>query len=169
MAAADILIQPEARGIYHTDNFEPKALETATGFLKLNHKSWHILWNRVRGLHNHQVHYLLTDIALGATEEQIKDAFENNRAYQQPIAASDDPGDSVNDQNFESFLGQSDKYAVWLKYFEDKVNKDGWHAVMSEFLFSGTPRADDLERRMYQGQSDMSPLENNTCKDDWSA
>ncbi len=154
MTSSTICVRPEKVGVFHVDSIQEDAVKTANHLLQVNHDEWHIMWNSPRGLHNHQVHYLLTEVALGASPEQIQQAFENNKNYQRPIEAGDESGQlEINENNFSSALGYHEYYRAWLAYFQEEIEKKGWQDVLKEYLFSRTARADDMLGRMFEGMS----------------
>lgn len=156
MTSTTIRVTTQKVGVFHVDDVHDEAITAANTFLQFNHDEWHILWNMIRGvaLHNHQVHYILTDVALGASAQEIKAAFDNNKDYQQPIDSGDESRSLMIDENdFASALGKAAYYRAWLTFFEDKISKHGWQAVLKKYLFSRTAEADDLLGRMCEGES----------------
>ncbi|KAK6365026.1 hypothetical protein LTS17_011722 [Exophiala oligosperma] len=154
MSFSTVAITTANTGIDHADNITPGSLEAANQLLQHNHDKWHVMWDTVKagGLHNHQVHYLLTDLALGASPEQIKIAFESNKGYQREIDAGDEKSKHViTSENFEEYLAHYEYYAPWLDFFQNEINQKGWQAVLGEYLFDETPRANDLLGRMFEG------------------
>lgn len=154
MSSTTITVTSATTGIDHADDITLSSVEAANRLLQHNHDNWHILWDSVKagGLHNHQVHYLLTDLALGVSPEQIQTAFDNNKAYQRAIEAGDeDRKHVITEENFEDSLAHQEYYAAWLDFFQDEINQKGWQDVLIEYLFAETPRADDLLGRMFEG------------------
>lgn len=159
MASSQIIVTPDHLGIFHVKNISSESVDTVNKYLQSNHDEFHILWNVPRNLHNHQVHYLLTDLALGATPAQICQAFESNTAYQRPLQAGDESQEKViTDVTFESALGWADYYASWVRYFQGEISAKGWQAVLTENLFAGTPRANDLLGRMFEGEAETHKI-----------
>ena len=157
MSSTEILVNSQKLGFLHVNGVSTESVNEVNRFLQHNHENFHILWNVERNLHNHQVHYLLTDLALGASPDQIRDAFEGNTAYQRPLQAGDESHQKlINDENFAPSLGQADHYASWIRYFSDQVAGKGWQYVLTEYLFAQTARADDLLGRMYEGETQPS-------------
>ena len=153
MSSTTIYVTPEKAGIFHVEDVSTTAIETANKLLQANHEEWHILWNAERFLHNHQVHYLLTDVALGASAEQVKEAFDNNKDYQLSVDTGDEERlFSIDEGNFSSALGQAPFYRAFLKYFERKIEENGWENILRDYLFARTSRADDLLGRMLEGE-----------------
>lgn len=153
--APTIALTPQTPGIFRVEAIPAGSAETANELLQFNHDNWHILWDTVRagGLHNHQVHYLLTDFALGASPDQIKEAFRNNKDYQRPLNGGNEWRQlTIDDTNFSECLGQHKFYAAWLNHFENEVAAKGWHQVVQEYVFADTPRAKDLFGRLFEGQ-----------------
>ena len=75
---SQIALSAGTLGIFHVDKVPQESITRVNQLLQRNHDDWHIIWRMVGGLHNHQVHYLLTDLSLGATPEQIQVAFDTN-------------------------------------------------------------------------------------------
>lgn len=149
--ASTICVTPEKVGVFHVDSISDETIRKANQLLQTNHNEYHIMWNWERGLHNHQVHYLLTDLALGASPEQIQGAFDNNEDYMQPILRDGQTVEPISESNFASSLGLYANYPVWMQYFQEKIDSRGWHTVLSEYLFDRSPRANDLLGRMFEG------------------
>ena len=157
MSSTTIEVTAENAPITYVDDIKASSVSVANQFLQVNHDSFHILFNLQRGLHNHQVHYLLTDLALGASPEQIRKAFETNKDCQRPIEAGDESRQSViTQENFSTSLGQHELYAAWLVYFQHEIDQKGWKAVLGEYLFAGTSLADDLFGRLYEGKANSA-------------
>ena len=154
--APSVALTRQTPAIFRVEDIPNGSAETVNQLLQFNHNNWHIMWDTERGggLHNHQVHYLLTDFALGASPAQIKEAFRNNESYQRPLSAGDELRQlTINDINFSACLGQYKFYAAWLAYFDKEMATKGWHKVLQENIFARTPRAEDLFGRLFEGLS----------------
>ncbi|KAJ9609613.1 hypothetical protein H2200_005941 [Cladophialophora chaetospira] len=157
MSSTDVVVTAQKLGILHVDNVSTESVNEVNKYLQHNHENFHILWNVERNLHNHQVHYLLTDLALGASPDQIRRAFETNTGYQRSFQAGDESHQRVNtDENWAAAIGQADYYASWIRYFSGEIALKGWQTVLIESLFARTARADDLFGRMYEGETCLS-------------
>ncbi|KAK5060172.1 hypothetical protein LTR84_010056 [Exophiala bonariae] len=152
--APTIALTPQSPGIFRVKTIPTGSAESVNELLQFNHDNWHILWDAVRagGLHNHQVHYLLTDFALGASPAQIREAFRTNKDYQRPVDAGNNGRQlTIDDTNFSQCLGQHKLYSSWLSHFENEVAAKGWVQAVQECVFADTPRAKDLFGRMFEG------------------
>ena len=147
-----IELRPEHAGVFHVDSIPEQTFTLASRLLQYNHDRYHILWNEVRYLHNHQAHYLLTMLALGASPDQARQAFDSNVDYMRPISTSDgEKRKIIKMENFDESLGHEDLYAAWLVYFEDEISRKGWEETLNKDLFAGTKSADDLLGRTFEG------------------
>lgn len=70
-AATTVALSRNERSVFYADNIPTESLQRANELLQLNHDLFHIVFQAPRNLHNHQTHYLLTYLALGATPEQL--------------------------------------------------------------------------------------------------
>ena len=100
--------------------------------------------------------------ALGASPEQIRQAYELNRHYQvqvlerqQPLAAQlEDP------EAFQKHLGRPKNYAAYLAFFQKEIERDGVEQTLTKFIFKGDAKADDMLARMFAG---TTPDANCSC------
>ena len=152
MSPLTIDISSDVLGIFHTEDIGEDSIRTVNELLQHNHDKWHIYWRIPAGLHNHQVHYLLTDLSLGASPAQLQKAFDTNSEYQRPIEAGDESRQlSIKEETFAAGLGQVEYYAAWLEFYDNELDRKGAQQVLTEYLFSGTDRANDLLGRLYEG------------------
>lgn len=158
MAAGSIALSEHDLGIFHVDDVPLASSKRANELLQLNHDSFHVVFNATRNLHNHQTHYLLTYLALGATPEQLQQAYDGNLDYMREIDAGDPKRDNVvTEENYEKCLGQDDHYWALLKFFEAKMEQRGWQQTLIESVFAENARAEDLLYRLYEGMSNYVP------------
>jgi len=54
---------------------------------------------------------------------------------------------------FKKYLGKGKYYPEFLIFFQNEMSQKGWENVLSEFLFSGDERAEDLLARLFAGKS----------------
>ena len=157
MAASTIWMGPGASGIFQVDQIPVDSRAKTRELLQLNHENYHAIWEVARNLHNHQVHYLLTDLALGASPEQLQKAFDDNTDYMRPVDAGDEHRrHTVTEENFEASLGDEDRYLALMRFFKPLIEQKGWQAVLREFLFSRTRRGDSMLARMFEGRMNHS-------------
>lgn len=100
------------------------------------------------------MHHLLSIYALGASPAQILAAYNLNENYQLPaIINSAEVASKLHEPEFFSqCLGKSNHYRDFMKFFQDKIAAKGVEAVVTEYVFKGDERADDMLVRMYSGQ-----------------
>lgn len=153
MAATTVGLNDHQLGVFHIDNIPTASRERANKLLQLNHDKFHIVWQAQRNLHNHQTHYLLTYFALGASPEQLQQAYDSNTVYMRQIDDGD-PGrhNQVTDENYEKSLGRDDHYWALLKYFETRMGQKGWKETLLEVVFAPNLRSRDLFYRLFEGK-----------------
>lgn len=153
MSSSTLRLTENTKGIFHVDSIPAEAPALVNKLLQINHDQFHIFWETQRGMHNHQTHYLLTDFALGATLQQLQHAFDSNLDYMRPIHSdrTSEEHKILGDNYFKS-LGHFENYGAWLSFFHAQVTQLGWRAVVNHWLFSGSPQADDMIVRMFEGK-----------------
>lgn len=95
--------------------------------------------------------------SLGATPAEIQDMWDYNTPYQDEMNPGY-PGASSNHglqdpAVFEKCLGIDDCYPDFLKFFEEEIASKGMPEVVTEYLFKGDERANDILGRMFAGES----------------
>lgn len=147
-----IHITPENTGLWRvkqTDEAANKLTELLQKDLEVNH----VYFNN-HGFHNHIVHHLLALFGTGAGPAAIQKGFDDNLGYQRPLRPVHD---NVVEDLFQTwshasrYLGQGQYYPDLLAFFQREIERKGWEAVVSEYLFSGTEAAEDLLVRLYAG------------------
>jgi hypothetical protein len=113
----------------------------------------HVYFNHL-GFHNHIVHHLLALFGTGADAAAIQKGFDANLGYQRPARPTHQ--DVVDDlfntwSHATKYLGKGHYYSDFLAFFQREIERKGWEAVVSEYLFSGNGAADDLLVRLYAG------------------
>jgi hypothetical protein len=147
-----VAVTSQTLGGFHLDGIKQESIDEVNQLLQHNHEAFHVIYNTAAGMHNHHVHYLLTDLSLGATAAQLREAYHSNESYQRPIdAGTEGQLIVINEENYASALGKFENYAAWLVYFENQITQNGSQATMQEYLFAKTPRADDMLGRMFDG------------------
>lgn len=147
-----IKITSKTLGGFHVDGVQQESINEVNQLLQHNHEAFHVIFNPGPGMHNHQVHYLLTDLSLGATPGQLREAYQSNEAMQRPIdAGAEGKQIVIDDETYAAALGKFENYAAWLGYFERQVAEKGSQKTMQEYLFAKTSRADDMLGRMFDG------------------
>ena len=144
----DFPITTSTTGVWHTADISSQSAETASLLLHRNHEEFNIFWN-YKTYHNHQVHYLLTAYALGATPTQLQLAFDGNTGYQRPRLPPDEAlvGKLSDERYFKSMIS-SDTGDNWFNdfatFFQRKMKVEPWQKVVNEYLFSRTSIAEEL-------------------------
>ena len=148
-----IAVTSQTLGGFHVDGIKQDSIDEVNRLLQHNHEAFHVIYNPGPGMHNHHVHYLLTDLSLGATPAQLRQAYQSNESYQRPIdAGAEGQQIVINEENYTAALGKFENYAAWLVYFEAVIARKGWQQTMQEYLFAKSPRADDMLGRMFDGR-----------------
>ncbi len=83
--------------------------------------------------------------------------WDFNKPYQAPLeqqhnAAVSKHLDLKDPALFDKCLGNDDKYADFLRFFEDEVAEKGVPDVVREYVLKGDDRANDIFCRMYTGE-----------------
>ncbi|RFU32256.1 hypothetical protein B7463_g4058, partial [Scytalidium lignicola] len=140
-------------GFIHVDKVHQETADLVGKLLTENDSEYNI-WYNYAGLHNHTVHQLLTLYALGATPKEVQIAYDINRGSQLPkrkeiitelISKFHDPA------VFKKYLGRSEYYPEYLKFFQDEVNQKGIKQTILEYLFKGDEASNDLLSRAFDG------------------
>ena len=110
---------------------------------------------------DHIAHHLLGLWALGATPDEMQYMWNFNVPYQSPLeqrhnAAVSKDVDLKDPELFNKCLGKDEKYADFLRFFEDEVAEKGVQHVIREYVLKGDNRANDIFCRMYTGESNPS-------------
>jgi hypothetical protein len=103
---------------------------------------------------NHIAHHLLTLFALGATPAELKKAYADNASYQRPPGPLEPSivSDMHDPERFKKYLGKEKYYADFLNFFREELEKKGWEDVLTEYLFKGDERAEDMLVRLFAGK-----------------
>ncbi|ROT43200.1 hypothetical protein SODALDRAFT_327381 [Sodiomyces alkalinus F11] len=129
---------------------------TTSELLQKDLETHHVFFNAM-GYHNHIVHHLLSLYGTGADASAIRKAFADNDTYQLPVQPTHP---AVADElaadwatAAPKYLGQGKHYPDFLLFFQREIDRRGgdFTAGVSEFLFRGDARADDLLQRVHAG------------------
>ncbi|KAL9623924.1 MAG: hypothetical protein Q9160_001916 [Pyrenula sp. 1 TL-2023] len=103
----------------------------------------------------HIAHQLLTIFSLGATPDQLRQAYDSNKSYQRPKPSAEKPiilslsEDSV----FRSCLDKHEHFHSFLAFYENEINQKGWEKAVAEHVFrkpiEDGGRAQELFVRLY--------------------
>ena len=139
-------------GVYHVPNISISSTEKTSTLLQRNWESFHIFWN-LKGYHNHQVHYLLTSFALGASPDELQNAFDKNAGYQRPALPLTEGivNKLYNDRYFKSLLGNDVYVPDYTSFFLKRFEQEGWQNVVNLYLFSRNDIAEELLVRLHAG------------------
>ena len=150
--ASHIELSPAQAGVYHVPNITTDSAKTGSELLQKNHDENHMFFNR-DGFHNHIAHHLLTLFALGATPQQIQQAFDSNQSHQRPQYPVDKRvvQSMADREKFKEFLGNEKYFHDYEMYFRKEIDEKGWQAVLNEHLFAGDDHAERLLTRMFAG------------------
>lgn len=137
---------------FYRKGISEDSTKKASELLQRNHDDYHIFFNS-DGFHNHIAHHLLTIWALRASPKDIQRGFDSNRTYQRPAKT---PETSIVEElhdpkKFIGYLGPDKYYNDFLQFFEDEIQKTGWQDVLTEYVFAGDERADQMLVQMYAG------------------
>ncbi|RAL09166.1 questin oxidase family protein [Aspergillus homomorphus CBS 101889] len=107
----------------------------------------HVFFND-SGFHNHTVHHILSIYALGASPEEIRAAYERDKAYQREAIPVDEAvvASLADSGRFLELLGRQKHYSNFLRFFQKRIERDGVEGVLKEFLFKGGE--DEVARAM---------------------
>ncbi|PYH42700.1 questin oxidase family protein [Aspergillus saccharolyticus JOP 1030-1] len=96
----------------------------------------HVIFNE-SGFHNHIVHHILSMYALGASADEIRAAYERDKAYQRKAIPVDEAVvASLSDPSrFLELLGKGKQYSNFLSFFQREIEQVGVEGVLKEYLF----------------------------------
>jgi hypothetical protein len=163
--ATHVELSPSSAGVYHVPDISAQSGRIGSQLLQENHDRYHMYFNR-GGFHNHIAHHLLTIYALGATPEEIQQAFDSNKSYQRPHYPVEQRNvqDMSDPDKFKEFLGKDQYFHDFEIYFRKEMEEKGWQTVLKEQLFARNEHADRLLTRMYAGmlkaQTKLPPRSN---------
>lgn len=100
------------------------------------------------------MHHILSLYGTGAPPHNLQQAWDANTSYQRPSLPAHP--EIVRDLQQGSaawtpYLGKAKHYPDFLSYFQTAIAAQGWEAVLTEHLFSGTAAAEDLLVRLFAG------------------
>lgn len=155
--ASHIELDPGTAGVYHVPGITTASSKIGSQLLQENHDKFHIYFN-TSGFHNHIAHHLLTIYALGATPDEIQQAFDNNKTMQRPQFPVEEQNvqDMADAAKFKKFLGKEKYFHDYEIFFRKEIDEKGWEAVLNEHVFSRTEHADAMLVRMFAGKIDLA-------------
>lgn len=140
-------------GVCRVPKISNASIAEADRLLQKNHDKIHMFWREANG-HNHTAHNLLTKLALGATPEELQQAYEDDARDQARVRPTVDREvvESLYDEDtFHSKLGQGDHYSDYLAFFEDEIERIGCEETINKYCFSHTGNAEAMFARLFEG------------------
>ncbi|KAM0435148.1 hypothetical protein ACHAPT_003238 [Fusarium lateritium] len=112
----------------------------------------HVFFN-ASGFHDHIVHHVLTLYGTGASAKDMDIAYDANKGYQlKAMKPKEDIIDNLEHGSaWSTYLGKGRNYAVFLRFFQDEIQRIGWQEVLKEYLFKNDERGRDLQSRLFGG------------------
>ncbi|PLB51911.1 hypA-like protein [Aspergillus steynii IBT 23096] len=149
--ARKIQLTTSDSGVFSSGIREDSA-QVASELLQEDLEKHHVYFNNM-GFHNHLVHHILSIFVLGATPEEIRDAYNRNKGYQRPALPADKAViQSLYDkEGFKKCLGRDRNYPNFLEFFQQEIEKKGVENVLNEYLFSGDENAESMLARLFGG------------------
>ncbi|KAJ6005221.1 hypothetical protein N7451_003165 [Penicillium sp. IBT 35674x] len=135
----DIKTYADSTGIFETRPLGDKSVLKATELLNTNHGDYHIYIHNL-GLHR-------------GTAEQLSQAYslavDSQKSTRPPNARV--VSDFADPEKFKLFLGQGKYYDDYFAYFQNEISENGVPSTVTEFLFKGDERAEDMLQRFFSG------------------
>ncbi|KAI0397059.1 HypA protein [Xylariaceae sp. FL0594] len=149
--ARKIQITTDNTGAWGLKQSEAAAKKTSE-LLQEDLEKHHCFFNN-SGYHNHISHHLLSLYGIGAAPEDIQKGYNDNASYQRsPYEVHDDQVEELRDfEKAKTKLGKEEHYTDFLVFFQKEIDKLGWQKVLSEYLFMGDERSEDMLIRMFAG------------------
>ncbi|KAM5464716.1 hypothetical protein MauCBS54593_006807 [Microsporum audouinii] len=135
-------------------SFNPKAetAEKSSAVLQKDEEEHNMYFND-QGFHNHIDHHVLSIYALGASPEDVEQAYVRNSSYQRPALPVDE--DIIkrlsNRDEFRKLAGQREHYSNFLQFFKRELEAKGVDSVVHEYVFAGGEFADEMLARLFAG------------------
>ncbi|KAI1654881.1 hypothetical protein F4813DRAFT_368789 [Daldinia decipiens] len=149
--AHTIQITPENTGLWKIQQDEASA-EKATELLQEDLDKHHVFFNDM-GYHNHISHQVLALYGTGASPELLKKGYDVNKTYQRPAKKiRENVVEELGDwEKTKKYLGKGGYYNEFLAFFQNEIDKLGWEKTLSEYMFRGDERSEDMLFRMVAG------------------
>ncbi|KFY18225.1 hypothetical protein V492_00045 [Pseudogymnoascus sp. VKM F-4246] len=145
-----VQLSPEDSGVFSLNKPTAESAQTASRLLQENHEN---LFFNEEGFHNHIVHQVLTLYGLGAPPDVIERHYKANTSYQMKPKPLREENVKVmsTPEGFKKFLGNTDNTHDYIEFFHRELEAKGVEAVLQEYLFSRSERAEDMLARLYGG------------------
>ncbi|KAF2754789.1 hypothetical protein EJ05DRAFT_513715 [Pseudovirgaria hyperparasitica] len=139
--------------IYGRDKLDYESAQKASEVLQKNHDCYNIFSNK-SALHVDHHSTAVSDPKFPALIPCRTILFPPPDCIRSRIATKPNTtliGSECTLPAFTSYLGIKDHYVNYLELFTLELEHKGLAAVMNEYLFAGTPKADDMLVRLYTG------------------
>lgn len=102
---------------------------------------------------DHIVHLVLSLFSLGASPDDIRNAYVRNKNYQKPAFPVDKTlVEAMRDtEKFKQGLFKKENYSNYLAFFQEEIDAKGVGAVLKEYVFAGDERAESMMSRLFGG------------------
>lgn len=150
--ATEIHLQPATdSGVFAVKTTEDAA-RVASEVLQEDMENHHVFFND-QGFHNHIVHLVLSLFSLGASPDDIRNAYVRNKNYQKPAFPVDKTlVEAMRDtEKFKQGLFKKENYSNYLAFFQEEIDAKGVGAVLKEYVFAGDERAESMMSRLFGG------------------
>ncbi|KAI1450026.1 hypothetical protein F5Y02DRAFT_370725 [Annulohypoxylon stygium] len=149
--AYTIRITPENTGLWNIKQDQSSA-QKASELLQQDLEKHHVYFND-NGFHNHLTHQLLSLYGTGARPEHLKKAYDVNKTYQRPtMKLHENVVEELKDwETAKKCVGKGEFYPDFLAFFQREIDERGWEKVLSEYMFGGDAKSEDMLIRMLAG------------------
>ncbi|KAI0845544.1 hypothetical protein F5Y00DRAFT_265496 [Daldinia vernicosa] len=149
--AHTIQITPDNTGLWKIQQNEASA-KKATELLQEDLEKHYVFFND-EGYHNHISHHILALYGTGASPELLKKGFDVNKTYQRPAhKIRENVVEELGDwEKAKKYLGNRRYYNEFLAFYQSEIDKLGWEKALSEHMFKGDERSEDMLLRMVAG------------------
>ncbi|KAI1414298.1 hypothetical protein F5Y13DRAFT_188398 [Hypoxylon sp. FL1857] len=149
--AHTVQITPDNTGLWEIKQNEPAA-KKASELLQQDLEKHHVFFNNM-GFHDHLTHHLLSLYGTGASAENLQKAYDVNATYQRPLVeVHKKVVEELKDwEAAKKFLGKEEYYTDFLVFFQNEIDKLGWEKTLSEYLFKGDEKSEDMLARLMAG------------------
>ncbi|KAI1391352.1 uncharacterized protein F4822DRAFT_396481 [Hypoxylon trugodes] len=146
-----IQLTPDNTGLWQIQQDE-SAAKKVSELLQQDLQKYHVFFND-DGFHNHISHHLLSLYGTGASAEELKEAYDVNATYQRPaLKTHEKVVEELKDwESAKKRVGKEQYYPDFLAFFQNEIDKLGWQGVLSEYMFKGDEKSEDMLMRMLAG------------------
>lgn len=102
---------------------------------------------------DHIVHSVLSIFSLGASPDEIRQAYNRNKSYQRPTFPVDrSVVEAMRDPvKFQEAFHKEQNYPNYLTFFQEEIDAKGVGVVLKEYVFAGDERAESMLSRLFGG------------------